>query len=226
STVIDTVDGPVRYSDGHSKNSPAQHEPAAGVVVERWAHSNTANRTDPLIAHTRSLAASTEPTRPCRVTFTIEISVREVDMATVSIIKADTGGLVGHTGVHPEMVEHARQEIERRRDDLLLDGHAATCGDDLFLILVHTHGAEAEAIHSFAWDVFMATTDIAQRLGLYGAGQDLLSDAFSGNLKGLGPGYVEVDIEERPSETVLCFLADKTEPGAWNLPLYRMFADP
>jgi fructose 1,6-bisphosphate aldolase/phosphatase len=27
-----------------------------------------------------------------------------------------------------------------------------------------------------------------------------------------------VEIEERPSEPVLCFLADKTEPGAWNLP--------
>src|SRR6185312_7033516 len=27
-------------------------------------------------------------------------------------------------------------------------------------------------------------------------------------------------------EPVLCFLADKTEPGAWNLPLYKMFADP
>jgi fructose 1,6-bisphosphate aldolase/phosphatase len=25
---------------------------------------------------------------------------------------------------------------------------------------------------------------------------------------------------------VLCFLADKTEPGAWNLPVYKMFADP
>lgn len=147
-------------------------------------------------------------------------------MATVSIIKADTGGLVGHTGVHPEMIGHARQEIDRVRGDLLLDGHVATCGDDLFLILVHRRGPEAEAVHSFAWELFMATTGIAQRLGLYGAGQDLLSDAFSGNLKGLGPGYVEVDIEERPSETVLCYLADKTEPGAWNLPLYRMFADP
>jgi len=25
---------------------------------------------------------------------------------------------------------------------------------------------------------------------------------------------------------VICFLADKTEPGAWNLPLYKMLADP
>jgi fructose 1,6-bisphosphate aldolase/phosphatase len=42
----------------------------------------------------------------------------------------------------------------------------------------------------------------------------------------MGPGYAEVEFEERPSETVLCFLADKTEPGAWNLPLFRMFGDP
>jgi len=25
---------------------------------------------------------------------------------------------------------------------------------------------------------------------------------------------------------VICFLADKTEPGAWNMPAYKMFADP
>jgi fructose 1,6-bisphosphate aldolase/phosphatase len=92
--------------------------------------------------------------------------------------------------------------------------------------MTHTHGLEAEAVHSFAWETFMATTQLAKDLGLYGAGQDLLSDAFSGNLRGLGPGYAEVEIEERPSEPVLCFLADKTEPGAWNLPLYRIFADP
>ena len=42
----------------------------------------------------------------------------------------------------------------------------------------------------------------------------------------MGPGYAELEFEPRPSETVLCFLADKTEPGAWNLPVYKMFADP
>jgi fructose 1,6-bisphosphate aldolase/phosphatase len=92
--------------------------------------------------------------------------------------------------------------------------------------MTHGLGAEAEGVHSFAWDTFLATTEIAKDLGLYGAGQDLLSDAFSGNLRGMGPGYAELEFDERPSEPVLCFLADKTEPGAWNLPLYRMFADP
>jgi fructose 1,6-bisphosphate aldolase/phosphatase len=144
---------------------------------------------------------------------------------TMSIIKADTGGYVGHSAIHPEMVEQARRAVQQAKGDLLIDGQVSWCGDDLSLIMTHTHGLEAEAVHSFAWDLFMATTQLAKDLGLYGAGQDLLSDAFSGNLRGMGPGYAEVDIEERPSEPVLCFLADKTEPGAWNLPLYRIFAD-
>lgn len=147
-------------------------------------------------------------------------------MPTLSIIKADTGGFVGHCAVHPDMVEEATRRVEAARGDLLLDGKVATCGDDLALIMTHEHGPDAAAVHSFAWDVFHATTRIARDLGLYGAGQDLLSDAFSGNLRGMGPGYAELEFAERPSETVLCFLADKTEPGAWNLPLFRMFADP
>jgi fructose 1,6-bisphosphate aldolase/phosphatase len=147
-------------------------------------------------------------------------------MLTLSIIKADTGGFVGHTAVHPDMVAEASRAIDRARGELIVDGHVATCGDDLSLIMTHTRGADAPAIHSFAWDVFLSLTEIARRLGLYGAGQDLLSDAFSGNLRGMGPGYAELEFEERASEPVLCFLADKTEPGAWNLPLYKIFADP
>lgn len=147
-------------------------------------------------------------------------------MLTFSIIKADTGGWVGHSAVHPDMVEVATSAIEGARGHLLVDGQVATCGDDLSLIMTHEHGCDAEAVHAFAWDVFQRTTAVARDLGLYGAGQDLLSDAFSGNLRGMGPGYAELDLTERPSEPVLCFLADKTEPGAWNLPLFKMFADP
>lgn len=148
-------------------------------------------------------------------------------MLTLSIIKADTGGWVGHSAVHPEQVEEARGRLVRARDHgLLVDGHVASCGDDIALIMTHRRGCDDAAIHGFAWEVFQDTTRVAQRLGLYGAGQDLLSDAFSGNLRGMGPGYAELELEERPSEPVICFLADKTEPGAWNLPLYKMFADP
>lgn len=147
-------------------------------------------------------------------------------MYTLSVIKADTGGFVGHSAVHPEMLEEARRLVEAERGQLLIDGQVASCGDDISLIMTHQRGPDDRLVHSFAWDVFQATTRIAEKLGLYGAGQDLLSDAFSGNLRGLGPGYAEMELEERPSEPVLVFLADKTEPGAWNLPLFRMFADP
>ncbi|MCX9191323.1 fructose 1,6-bisphosphatase [Carbonactinospora thermoautotrophica] len=148
-------------------------------------------------------------------------------MLTLSIVKADTGGYVGHSAVHPDMVAEAQRAVDRAiQNGLLIDAQVVTCGDDLSLIMTHRYGRDSHLVHGFAWETFRATTRVAQDLGLYGAGQDLLSDAFSGNLRGLGPGYAEIEFEERPSEPVLCFLADKTEPGAWNLPLYKIFADP
>lgn len=146
---------------------------------------------------------------------------------TFSIIKADTGGFVGHTDVHPEMLEVARTRVAQAiQAGLVIDGHVNRVGDDLALILTHIRGPEHPDIHGFAWEVFQATTAVARRLGLYGAGQDLLSDAFSGNLRGMGPGYAEMSFTERPSEPIIAFLADKTEPGAFNYPLSRIFADP
>ena len=92
--------------------------------------------------------------------------------------------------------------------------------------MTHDHGTDNNEIHQMAWNTFVACTDVAKKLKLYGAGQDLLADAFSGNVKGMGPGCAEMEIEERPSEPVIVFMADKTSSGAWNMPLYKMFADP
>jgi fructose 1,6-bisphosphate aldolase/phosphatase len=145
---------------------------------------------------------------------------------TLSVIKADTGGFVGHTDVHPRMLELAKAKLAAAaRDGLLIDFHVNRVGDDLALIMTHTKGREHPAVHGLAWDVFKETTKIAKELGLYGAGQDILSESFSGNLRGMGPGYAEMTFTERPSEPILVFLADKTEPGAFNLPLTKMFGD-
>jgi D-fructose 1,6-bisphosphatase (EC 3.1.3.11) len=92
--------------------------------------------------------------------------------------------------------------------------------------MTHQHGVDSEKIHKLAWDAFSAGTEVAKKLKLYGAGQDLLTDAFSGNIKGLGPGVAEMEFEERPSEPVIVYFADKTSPSAWNLALYEMFASP
>jgi len=92
--------------------------------------------------------------------------------------------------------------------------------------MTHTQGVDAAEIHRLAWETFEACTEVARSLKLYGAGQDLLADAFSGNVRGMGPGAAEIEFEERKSEPVLVFMADKTSAGAWNLPLYKMFVDP
>ena len=36
----------------------------------------------------------------------------------------------------------------------------------------------------------------------------------------MGLAVAEMEIEERPNEPSLFFAADKTDPGAYNLPLY------
>ncbi|MBI3978041.1 MAG: fructose 1,6-bisphosphatase [Chloroflexi bacterium] len=143
---------------------------------------------------------------------------------TVSVIKADVGGYVGHGEVHPAMMERSRQLLAQ--SDLLIDFHVTRVGDDINLIMTHQHGVDSPRIHGLAWDTFKQVTEVARELKQYGAGQDLLVDAFSGNVRGLGPGVCEMEFEERPSEPIIVFMADKTEPGAWNFPLYKIFADP
>jgi len=100
------------------------------------------------------------------------------------------------------------------------------CGDDLELIMSHAKGVDNGDIHAIAWECFEEATEVAKKLKLYGAGQDLLSDAFSGNVRGMGPGVAELEFTERTSEPMVAFMMDKTEPGAFNLPIYKMFADP
>jgi fructose 1,6-bisphosphate aldolase/phosphatase len=146
---------------------------------------------------------------------------------TFSIIKADVGGFPGHSSVHPQLIDTACARLdEARASDLLVDFHVSHCGDDLELLMTHTRGDNDEEVHSVAWDVFKQSTAMAKSLGLYGAGQDLLKDAFSGNIRGMGPGIAEMTFTERTSEPLVAFLMDKTEPGAFNLPLFRIFADP
>jgi fructose 1,6-bisphosphate aldolase/phosphatase len=157
----------------------------------------------------------------------MDTNKQESKKLTLSVIKADIGGWVGHSAIHPALIENAREKLAAAKTGgVLLDYHVSACGDDLQLIMTHRHGVDHEQIHRLAWETFEAGTEVAKALHLYGAGQDLLSDAFSGNVRGQGPGVAEMEFVERKSEPVLVFMADKTSAGAWNLPLYKMFADP
>ena len=145
---------------------------------------------------------------------------------TISVIKADVGSFPGHSRTHPKILEKAAKMLREQEGSLLIHSFVTHCGDDLELIMTHTKGVDNPEIHKLAWDVFMACTAIAKEMKLYGAGQDMLANSFAGNVKGMGPGVAEMEFEERGSDPVLIFMADKTEPGAWNFFLYKMFADP
>ncbi|MHA1207877.1 MAG: fructose-1,6-bisphosphate aldolase/phosphatase [Candidatus Freyarchaeota archaeon] len=146
---------------------------------------------------------------------------------TVSLIKADIGSIAGHTTVHPDCIEAAKNMLEKGKEDgIIIDYHVTHAGDDLELIMTHRNGENNEKVHKLAWDTFIKATEISKKLKLYGAGQDLLKDTFSGNVKGMGPGVAEIEFEERGSDPIIAFMADKTEPGAFNYPIFKIFADP
>lgn len=144
---------------------------------------------------------------------------------TVSAIKADIGAIGGHTRPSDELLDVVKNYIEKMGNELLIDHYIGYSGDDIHIIMTHKFGKDNEKIHKLAWDAFTEGTKTAKKQGLYGAGQDLLKDSFSGNVRGMGPGVAEIEMEERPSEVFCIFAADKTEPGAFNYPFWRMFVD-
>lgn len=152
-------------------------------------------------------------------------------MLTISAIKADVGGVGGHTRPSTRMVQAARDELRQALDrGLILDYDVTYTGDDICLLMVHRHGNDNADIHELAWSVFKSATAIAQDEGLYGAGQDLLKDAPSGNVRGAGPGAAEITydetVKERRAESFMVFTADKCGPGAFNFPLWAVFTSP
>ena len=154
---------------------------------------------------------------------------------TISVLKADVGSIGGHTKPSQRMMEAVEQEVaDAISSGLLIDGYVGHTGDDICMTTTHTRGPNDDDVHQFAWSTFLKATDIARQYGLYGAGQDLLADAPSGNIRGAGPAVAEVEFEHdpiktnpvRPAESFFVLAADKCGPGAYNLPMFLGFADP
>ena len=151
---------------------------------------------------------------------------------TLSVIKADVGSVGGHTKPSARMIASVEDEVAKAIDKgLLIDGFVGHTGDDIAIIMTHTRGEGSAEVHQFAWKTFLAATSVAKISGLYGAGQDLLVDAPSGNIRGAGPAVAELSFDHslsgaRPAESFMVLAADKCGPGAYNLPIYLAFADP
>lgn len=149
-------------------------------------------------------------------------------MRTVlSVIKADIGSIGGHIKPSKSLVEKVESCVAKaQKKGLIADHYLSYTGDDIAILMVHGRGKGDRDVHEMVWNAFKEGTKVAKKQGLYGAGQDLLKDSFSGNVKGMGPAVAELEFEERENEPFILFAADKTDPGAYNLPLFLSFADP
>ena len=128
---------------------------------------------------------------------------------TLSVLKADIGSIGGHIKPSKAIIEEVRNFVNSNGKVLIIDSYFSHTGVDIAILCSHDRGVSDEKIHKLAWDAFIAGTEMAKKQGLYGAGQDLLKDAFSGNIKGMGPAVAEMEFEERPNEPFVFFAADK-----------------
>jgi len=145
---------------------------------------------------------------------------------TISAIKADLGAIGGHVRPSQALLDAVRNHIKTKSKGILIDWRITFTGDDIAILSTHDKGVSNEKVHRLCWDAFIAGMRVAKEQGLYGAGQDLLKMDFAGTLKGMGPAVAEIEFEERLAEPFLFLAADKTDPGAFNLPAYLSFCDP
>jgi len=112
--------------------------------------------------------------------------------------------------------ESARGRIEEAlaKGDIL-DAQVRTLGEGLWMLFTHTQGERSPSIHQLAWEAIEI-----------GAPEALATKDFPGQLDGSGISCCELSIYERPHESLIAFAGVSTATGSFNLPLYRIFADP
>lgn len=144
----------------------------------------------------------------------------------VSSFKADVGSIGGHTKPTKEMLDFVREEVAKQMKVPPKSFLIFHCGDDIAIVLVHQNGINNKEIHDKAFNILKGAGDIAKEQGLYAFGQDILKDAPSGNVRGTGIGFAEMEFEKRIAEAMVVIATDKTNAGAISYNLFKAFSDP
>src|SRR5438046_6434379 len=145
--------------------------------------------------------------------------VRRVIKAT----KADVGGVGGHVVAADEVksiiAKFVLENNGYRGEPIFTSLIVTHTGDDCAVTGIMAESVDMSVVDELMWDALQEGATKAAELGLYGPGQDLVADAFTGNLRGAGPATVALPFpvrKDNPSQTVLVSFADKTEPMAFN----------
>jgi fructose 1,6-bisphosphate aldolase/phosphatase len=141
----------------------------------------------------------------------------------VKATKADVGGVGGHVVAAEEVkgtiARYVLQNNGYRGEPIFTSLIVTHTGDDVAVTGIMSEKVPMDVVDELMWDALSEGATKAGELGLYGPGQDLIADAFTGNLRGAGPASVVLPLPvrpENPSQTVVASFADKTEPMAFN----------
>src|SRR5213595_401407 len=141
----------------------------------------------------------------------------------IKATKADVGGVGGHVVAADEVKSViAKYVLENNwcvKEAIFTSLIVTHTGDDVAVTGIMTETVDMSVVDELMWDALQEGARKAAELGLYGPGQDLVADAFTGNLRGAGPATVAVPFpvrKDNASQTVLVSFADKTEPMAFN----------
>ena len=141
----------------------------------------------------------------------------------IKATKADVGGVGGHVVAADEVksviAKFVLENNSYRGEAIFTSLIVTHTGDDCAVTGIMTESVDMAVVDQLMWDALQEGTSKAAELGLYGPGQDLVADAFTGNLRGAGPATVVLPFpvrKDNPSQTVLLSFADKTEPMAFN----------
>ncbi|HLC18686.1 MAG TPA: fructose 1,6-bisphosphatase [Thermodesulfobacteriota bacterium] len=143
---------------------------------------------------------------------------------TLSVIKIDPGGFVGHVSTHPDVVDAAKERLfSAKEKGRITDFHVLRCGNDIDLVVSHYAGLLSDDIKELATGTFNECIEVARELKLSAPEVRETGGPEAGKD---GPALAEIGFVERESEPVVVFMSNKTTRGAWNLPIYKIFADP
>ena len=141
----------------------------------------------------------------------------------VKATKADVGGVGGHVVAAEEVKSVVARYVLAnnlyRGEPIFTSLIVTHTGDDVAVTGIMTESVDMAVVDQLMWDALQEGAAKAAELGLYGPGQDLVADAFTGNLRGAGPATVTLPLpvrKDNASQTVLVSFADKTEPMAFN----------
>src|SRR2546427_328378 len=141
----------------------------------------------------------------------------------IKATKADVGGVGGHVVAADEVksiiAKYVLDNNSYRGEPIFTSMIVTHTGDDCAVTGIMAETVDMSVVDELMWDALQEGATKAAELGLYGPGQDLVADAFTGNLRGAGPASVALPFpvrKDNPSQTVLVSFADKTEPMAFN----------